>query len=70
MQIVDKQAKENVVAKFLSRVPHQIEEGFVDDYIPYEHLFATTTQTPWFADIANYLVVGKLPQHFNSNEKS
>jgi len=53
VQIVEKPSKHNVVADFLSRVPHQIKEGFVNDYFPYEQLFAITNQTLWFNDIAN-----------------
>jgi hypothetical protein len=35
---------------------------------PNEHLFAVSIQTPWFVDIANYLVSGNFPQHFSHKE--
>lgn len=55
--IVDKPGKENVVADFLSRVNLPAnEEGMVDDQMPDEHLFAISVLSPWFVDIANYLV--------------
>ena len=57
LTIVDKTGKENVVTYFLSRVNlPECEEGMVDDQLPYEHLFAISVLSPWFADIANYLV--------------
>ena len=59
LTIVDKPGKENGVADFLSRLALPAgEEGMVDDQLPDEHLFAISTLSPWFADIANYLVVG------------
>ena len=57
MTIVDKLGKENVVVDFLSRLDLPTgEEGMVDDQMPDEHLFAISVLSPWFADIANYLV--------------
>jgi hypothetical protein len=41
----------------------------VEDVFPDEHLFALSIHSPWFADIANYLATGKLPQHFSPREK-
>ncbi len=41
-----------------------VEDQFLD-----EHLFAFTIKTPWYADVANYLVVGKLPKHLIPNER-
>eukprot|EP00253_Pinus_taeda_P029297 PITA_29297 len=34
----------------------------VDDQFPDEHLFAIAIKMPWYADVANYLAVGKLPR--------
>jgi hypothetical protein len=34
----------------------------------YENLFALSINTPWFVDIANYLAMGKLPQHLPPKE--
>ncbi|KAH9329223.1 hypothetical protein KI387_001331, partial [Taxus chinensis] len=54
--IVDKLGKDNVVVDFLSRMENNNEEQVVDDSFPDEHLFSISTRTPWYADIANYLV--------------
>eukprot|EP00253_Pinus_taeda_P010267 PITA_10267 len=71
LTIVDKPGKENVVADFFSRVNLPIsEEGMVDDQIPDEHLFAISVLSPWFPDIANYLVSAQFPPHLSSKEKS
>jgi len=58
LTIVDKSGKENVVVEFLSRMNLPIGgEGMVDDQLRDEHLFTISVLSPWFADIANYLVV-------------
>ena len=57
LTIVDKPGKENVVANFLSRLDLSAgEEGMVDDQMPDEHLFTILVLSPWFVDIANYLI--------------
>eukprot|EP00253_Pinus_taeda_P029423 PITA_29423 len=69
LTIVDKPGKENVV-DFLSRLDLPAgEEGTVDDQMPDEHLFAILVLSPWFADIANYLVSAQFPPHLSSKEK-
>eukprot|EP00253_Pinus_taeda_P030328 PITA_30328 len=71
LTIVDKPSKENVVADFLSRLDFPAgEEGTVDDQMLDEHLFAISVLSPWFADIANYLVPAQFPLHLSSKEKS
>jgi len=45
------------------------EEGMIDDNFLDEHLFEITTQTLWFADIANYLTKRRFPQHFSYHER-
>lgn len=71
LTIVDNPGKENVVVDFLSRLDFPIgEEGIVDDQMPDEHLFAISVLSPWFADIANYLVSAQFPLHLSSKEKS
>jgi hypothetical protein len=66
--ILDKPGRENVVVYFLSRVPGDQEDEPMDDSFPDEHLFVVSVITPWFANIANYLVSGRLPQHFSYRE--
>ena len=58
-----------MVAYFLSRIQHDDDVKPVDDTFPDEHLFAVSIQTPWFADITNYLATGKLPNHLSPHEK-
>ena len=67
--IIDKPGKENLVANFLSRLTHTDDNVHVDDTFLYEHLFDVSIKTPWFEDIANYLVTGKIPAHLSSYEK-
>ena len=63
--IVDKPRKDNVVADFLSRINNNGENlPIVDNFLD-EHLFAISTLTPWYADIANYLVAGNFPYHLS-----
>jgi hypothetical protein len=66
--IVDRPGKENVVADFLSRLTPE-DDTPVDDSFLDEYLFAVSTHSPWYADIANYLVAGKLPPHLSHQEK-
>eukprot|EP00253_Pinus_taeda_P019411 PITA_19411 len=71
LTIVDKPGKENVVADFLFRLDLPAgEEGTMDDQMPDEHLFALSVLSPWFVDIANYLVSAQFPRHLSSKEKS
>ena len=63
--VIDWLSKENQVADFLSHLNMKGENVPVFD----EHLFAISTHTPWFIDIANYLAIGKWPQHLSSKEK-
>jgi hypothetical protein len=66
--ILDRPRKENLVADFLSRINNEGEVVPVEDSFPDEILFAISTNSPWFADIANYLSTEKLPQHFSPRE--
>ena len=62
--VIERLGKENLVAYFLSCIQHAEDTKLVDDTFPDEHLFAVSVQTPWFADISNYLATGKIPNHF------
>jgi hypothetical protein len=63
--IVDRPGKENVVADFLSRLHINDDNLLVDDSFPDEHLFAVSAHSPWYADISNYLVAGKVHSHLS-----
>lgn len=56
--INDSLGKENPVANFLSRMPKLVDAVGVEDI-----------RTPWYSDVANYLVVGKLHKNLTSNER-
>lgn len=71
LTIIDKLGKEKFFADLLSRLNLPAdEEGMVDDQHLDENLFALSTLSPWFVDIANYLVVEKFPPNLSSREKS
>ena len=53
--VIDRPGKENLVENFLSHIQHDNDIKPIDDTFPDEHLFTVSIQTPWFADIANYL---------------
>ena len=61
---LDRTGKENVVVDFLSRLTPD-DDTPVDDSFLDEYLFAVFAHSPWYADISNYLVVGKLPPHLS-----
>ena len=53
----------------MSRIQNTKEDSPVEDKFLDEYLFAVTTKAPWYADIANYLVTGKLPPHLFPSER-
>ena len=59
--IMDKPGKHNVVVNFLSNLEHTTEKSMTDDVFPYEHLFVVSITTSWFANISNYLAIGRFP---------
>ena len=67
--ILDKPRKYNLVANFISRLTISDDCTATKDSFPYEYLFAISTYSPWYADIADYLVVGKFPHQLSSKER-
>ena len=69
LEIRDKRGAENLAADHLSRLenPHldELREEDIDDCFPEEKLLAVCQlmdlETPWFADVANYLAARVLP---------
>ena len=66
IEIKHKKGLENVVANHLSRLElnDNMEKSIelIRELFPDEMLFAMgIINTPWFADIANFLAIGKLP---------
>ena len=43
-------------------------EPTLRDQFPDEHLFSIS-QSPWYADIANYLVMGTVPEHWSQQDR-
>lgn len=41
----------------------------MEDAFPDEHLFSISIQSPWFLDIANYLVIGRCPYFSSKYQK-
>jgi hypothetical protein len=70
IQIKDKKGVENVVADHLSRLSFtdNIEKSSIQDSFPDEQLLAISS-LPWYADIVNYLVSGKMPKVWGSQDK-
>ena len=54
--IIDKHGKENVITDFLSRFTNSDDSLPVEDSFLDEHLFALSAHSPWYEDVANYLV--------------
>jgi len=46
-----------------------MDAAIVEDQFPNENLFVVPVKTPWYANVANYLAVGKLPKHLSPNER-
>eukprot|EP00253_Pinus_taeda_P008796 PITA_08796 len=67
--MLDRLGKQNTVADFLSRIQNTKEDSPVEDKFLDEYFFAVTTKTPWYVDIANYLVTGKLSPHLFPGER-
>jgi hypothetical protein len=69
INIIDRPSKDNLVANFLSRMIHLGDNTPVEDNFPNEIFFSISTFTPWYADVANYLVTGNMPQELSPGEK-
>ncbi|KAH9802357.1 hypothetical protein KPL71_001349 [Citrus sinensis] len=66
----DKKGTENVVADHLSRLNFDTitEPLILNESFPDEQLMSVEV-LPWYADIVNYLVTGKLPEHWTKQDK-
>ena len=72
MDIKDKKGSDNVIADHLSRLEKtaekkketEIVENFLD-----EQLFWLSVQTPWYADIVNYLAFGVMPPELSYQQR-
>ncbi|KAK8560973.1 hypothetical protein V6N13_026408 [Hibiscus sabdariffa] len=62
LEIKDKKGCENLVADHLSRLPISTTNPPVREEFPEENLMMAQSKEPWFADMVNYLAIGKLPK--------
>ena len=68
LEIKDKKGCDNVIADHLSRVEKpavQEEEREIAENFPNEQLFQLSLQSPWYADIVNFLACGIMPPEFS-----
>ena len=74
MEIKDKKGSENVVADHLSKLDHMEEdcdeESFIKAEFPDEYLYSLSlSNTPWYADYANYLTSEIIPSNLSYQQK-
>ena len=68
LKIKDKKGSDNVIAYHLSRLEMTTgnEKGTeIAENFPDEQVFLFSVQTPWYADIVNYLACGVVPPEFS-----
>ncbi|KAI3672921.1 hypothetical protein L6452_39023 [Arctium lappa] len=72
LEIVDRKGVDNQVADHLSRLEKhdkELEKRDITETFPDERLLVLKHyETPWFADIANFLVCGIIPPEFNKQQ--
>ena len=70
LTIKDKKGAENVVADHLSRLTNEssIDTTPINDSFPDDFLFSIDSM-PWYANIVNFLVTGKMPPDWSSQDK-
>ena len=72
LEIKDKKGCDNVIADHLSRVEKpavQEEEKEIAEYFPDEQLFQLSLQSPWYADIVNFLACGIMPPELSYQQR-
>ncbi|XP_038687540.1 uncharacterized protein LOC119986923 [Tripterygium wilfordii] len=71
VELRDKKGAENLVADHLSRLTHNEEKDTLplNENFPDEKLFVLKHETPWYADIANYLASGRLPPNLSTQQR-
>ena len=68
-EIRDKKGSENFGADHLSRILYDREsESTISECFPNEQLYAIHPD-PWYADIVNYLVAGRIPKGWTKNDR-
>ena len=72
LEIKDKKGSDNVIVDHLSRMEKPTEEEKwikIEENFPDEKLFQVLVQTPWYADIVNFLSYGLIPLEFSYQQK-
>jgi len=69
LEIKDSKGTENVVADHLSRMVLDDDSPPIQDVFPDEQLLAITSETPWFADLVNFLATNEFPESFTKAQK-
>ena len=72
LEIKDKKGSDNVIADHLSRLEKTTKEekgSEIEKKILDEKMFLLSLQTPWYADIVNYLAGGIMPYEFSNQQK-
>ncbi|KAL5564258.1 hypothetical protein UlMin_027422 [Ulmus minor] len=71
LTIKDKKGVENVVADHLSRLELKNDTDIlpIREAFPDENLFAVLSHTPWYVEIANYLVSRQVPSTWSAQDK-
>ena len=72
LEIKDKKGCDNVIADHLSRVEKpavQDEEREIAENFPDEQLFQLSLQSPWYADIVNFLACGIMPPELSYQQR-
>ena len=72
LEIKDKKGSDNVIADHLSRLERIAETEKweeIAEFFPDEQLLLLSVQTPWYADIVNYLACGIMPCEFSYQQK-
>ena len=69
LEIKDKKGSDHVIVNHLSKLGKTTEEekgSKIAEKFPEEQLFMLSVQTPWYADIVNYLACGIMPYEFSN----
>ena len=72
LEIKDNKGCDNVIADHMSRVEKhtvQEEEKEIAEHFPDEQLFQLSLQSPWYADIVNFLACGIMPPELSYQQR-
>ena len=67
--VTPKSKKGLVLAELISDLPTRTQDTPINDALPDEHLFAITTDDPWYGDILTYLRTQKFALHLDHDAR-